>query len=154
MKSRHRLLLWLWKNVPFPQWLRDLYIGLTHPRFHVGVVAYIEDSEQGVLLFHHTYRRHHPWSLPGGYLEKNESPQKGIEREVREESSLTIRAGRTLAVAFHSRSQLDLLIHCEIMHGTPVASPEVNGWRYVKRAQLAEILPNHQRLLRQAQLIQ
>ena len=126
---------------------------LTHPRFLVGVVAYIRNSNGDVLLFHHTYRRRNSWSLPGGYVEWQESPQEGIEREVREETGLIIKAGRTLAASFHSPEQLDLLIECEIVSGTPTASPEVDNWRFVPRSRLAAGLPNHHTLLHEAGLI-
>jgi 8-oxo-dGTP pyrophosphatase MutT (NUDIX family) len=134
--------------------VRRTYIELTHPRFLVGVVAYIRNRDDEVLLFHHTYRRRNPWSLPGGYVESHESPQEGIAREVREESGLVIKAGRTLAASFHSPEQLDLLIECEIISGAPTASPEVDDWRYVPRSELAAILPNHRTLLREAGLIE
>jgi 8-oxo-dGTP diphosphatase len=127
---------------------------LTHPRFLVGVVAYIRNSNDEVLLFHHTYRRRNPWSLPGGYVEWHESPREGIQREVLEESALVIKAGRTLAASFHNPEQLDLLIECEILSGTPAASPEVDDWRYVPRSELATALPNHRLLLREAGLIE
>jgi 8-oxo-dGTP pyrophosphatase MutT (NUDIX family) len=146
-------LLRVWKTVPFPRFMRRAYIELTHPRFLVGVVAYICNSSDEVLLFHHTYRRRNSWSLPGGYVEWSESPQDGIAREVLEESGLVIRAGRTLAAAFHSPEQLDLLIECEIVSGTPFPSPEVDNWRYVPRVELSTILPNHRTLLREAKLI-
>lgn len=151
--GRHRLLLWLWKHVPFPRWVRQVYVEHTHPQFLVGVVAYITNPGGEVLLFHHTYRQRYSWSLPGGYLERNESPYAGIEREVREESGLTIRADEILAAAFHSPEQLDLLIRCEIVSGSPIASPEVDDWKYVRQDTLGTDLPNHRTLLTQAGLL-
>jgi 8-oxo-dGTP diphosphatase len=147
-------LLLLWKYLPFPPVVRKTYVEMTHPRFLVGVVAYIQNSSDEVLLFHHTYRRRNPWSLPGGYLEWRETPQEGIAREVLEETGLVIEAGRTLATSFHKPEQLDLLIECSVVAGTPEPSPEVDAWEYVPRSQLASILPNHRTLLRQAGLIE
>jgi ADP-ribose pyrophosphatase YjhB (NUDIX family) len=152
-QARQRFLLRIWKTVPFPRFVRRTFIELTHPRFLVGVVAYIRNANDEVLLFHHTYRRRNSWSLPGGYVEWRESPREGITREVHEESGLVIRAGRTLAASFHSPEQLDLLIECEIISGTPTPSPEVDNWRYVPSTELAAILPNHRTLLREAGLI-
>ena len=71
-----------------------------------------------------------------------------------EESGLVIKAGQTLAAAFHSPEQLDLLIECEIVAGKPSPSPEVDNWRYVPRVELSTILPNHRTLLREAKLIE
>ena len=134
--------------------MRKAYVEMTHPRFLVGVVAYIRNSSDEVLLFHHTYRRRNAWSLPGGYLDWQESPQQGIAREVLEETGLVIEAGRTLATSFHKPEQLDLLIECKVIAGTAEASAEVDAWQYVPRSKLASILPNHRTLLRQAGLIE
>ena len=39
-----RLLLWLWKVLPLPSCVRRAYLGLTHPRFLIGVMALIRDE--------------------------------------------------------------------------------------------------------------
>jgi 8-oxo-dGTP diphosphatase len=151
--SQHRLLLWIWKYAPFPLWLRHAYVDLTNPHFLVGVVAYIENERGEVLLFHHTYRRVHTWSLPGGYLKAGESPHQGIAREVLEESGLRIATADVLAAAFHTAGQLDLLIRCRVEPGTPTATPEVDNWKYVSQTELQRVLPNHALLLQHAGLM-
>lgn len=151
---QHRLLLWIWKHAPIPSWLRHVYVDLTNPHFLVGVVAYVENERGEVLLFHHTYRRAHAWSLPGGYLKAGESPHEGIAREVFEESGLRIVPREVLAAAFHTAWQLDLLIRCFVEPGVPTATPEVDDWQYVSQAELHRVLPNHTLLLQHAGLMQ
>ena len=63
------------------------------PERAVGAVVF--DEEGRVLLV----QRGRPplqgsWSLPGGRLEAGETPRAAIEREVREETGLTVRAER------------------------------------------------------------
>lgn len=48
-----------------------------------------------ILLFKHSYRQI-PWSLPGGYLKGKEHPKEGLQREIFEESGLTVRISRSL----------------------------------------------------------
>jgi ADP-ribose pyrophosphatase YjhB (NUDIX family) len=58
------------------------------------VGAVVHDPDGRLLLI----RRGHPphagrWSLPGGRVETGESPEQAVEREVREETGLEVRAG-------------------------------------------------------------
>jgi 8-oxo-dGTP diphosphatase len=58
------------------------------------VGAVVHDSDGRLLLI----RRGHPphaglWSVPGGRVEAGETPEQAVEREVREETGLEVRAG-------------------------------------------------------------
>jgi ADP-ribose pyrophosphatase YjhB (NUDIX family) len=58
------------------------------------VGAVVHDAGRRLLLI----RRGHPphagsWSLPGGRVEAGETPERAVEREVREETGLEVRAG-------------------------------------------------------------
>lgn len=52
----------------------------------------VRDTEGRVLLCNLTYKQ--DWDLPGGVVEVNEAPHVAVSREVEEELSLTIEAGR------------------------------------------------------------
>jgi 8-oxo-dGTP pyrophosphatase MutT (NUDIX family) len=52
----------------------------------------VRDTDGRVLLCNLTYKQ--DWDLPGGVVEVNESPHVAVEREVEEELSLTVPAGR------------------------------------------------------------
>jgi 8-oxo-dGTP pyrophosphatase MutT (NUDIX family) len=54
----------------------------------------VRDTEGRVLLCNLTYKQ--DWDLPGGVVEVNESPRVAVAREVEEELSLRIDAGRLL----------------------------------------------------------
>ena len=64
----------------------------------VGVGAVIQRAGKVLLIL----RRHPPnaglWSLPGGLIELGETPAEAIEREVKEETGLRIRAKGILGV--------------------------------------------------------
>jgi ADP-ribose pyrophosphatase YjhB (NUDIX family) len=65
-------------------------------QFLVGVTGIFLNEDDEVLLFKHTYRNGHRWSLPGGYIKAREHPREGLEREVKEESGMIVSADERL----------------------------------------------------------
>ena len=61
----------------------------------VACVGAVVHDDEGRLLLVRRGRDPHlgRWSLPGGRVEAGESPEQAIEREVREETGLSVRAG-------------------------------------------------------------
>lgn len=64
-------------------------------QFLIGVTGIIFNDKNEVLLFKHSYRQTE-WSLPGGYLKSKEHPKESLEREIFEESGLTVSADEQL----------------------------------------------------------
>ena len=61
----------------------------TNPaQFRIGVFALIFDEDQRVLLAHR--RDINWWNLPGGGMERGETVEDAVRREVREETGLEI----------------------------------------------------------------
>ena len=59
------------------------------------VGAVVHDAAGRLLLVRRGRDPHRGrWSLPGGRVEAGESPERAVEREVREETGLAVRAGR------------------------------------------------------------
>jgi 8-oxo-dGTP pyrophosphatase MutT (NUDIX family) len=146
------LLLRVWRDVPFPDWLRQVFLRILNPSFMVGAMALIQDDQGRVLILEHTYRREVPWGLPGGWLKRAESPESGLAREVLEETGLRVRVGQLVAAEFWGDSQLDLLFRCDVAGGTLTTSAETRQHCWTALGELPELLPNQRALLRKGGL--
>jgi 8-oxo-dGTP pyrophosphatase MutT (NUDIX family) len=58
------------------------------PSFTVGAMAIIERADGSRLFVRHVYRQH--WGVPGGLLERGETPELAVVREALEEVGLRI----------------------------------------------------------------
>src|ERR1051326_8841721 len=119
-----RILLRIWRDVPFPNWLRHVFLRILNPSFIVGAMALIQDDAGRILVVEHTYRRRIPWGLPGGWLKRAESPEAGLAREVYEETGLNVRVEALLAADFWNSNQFDLLYRCSVVSGAYRGSDE------------------------------
>lgn len=150
---RRRLLLRIWRDVPFPGWLRHVFLRVLNPSYMVGAMALIQDERGRLLIVEHTYRRQVPWGLPGGWLKRAESPEVGLAREVLEETGLEVRVDALLAADFWRAGQFDLLYRCTVLRGAYRGSDETGSCRWVLPGELPELLPNQWALLRKVGLI-
>jgi 8-oxo-dGTP diphosphatase len=71
--------------------MKDLAVQFATPRLASGAL-FVDDDR--ILLVHKTYGN--GWDIPGGYVDRGESPASACEREVREELGLDRNARRLL----------------------------------------------------------
>ena len=80
------------------------------------------------------------WEFPGGKLEPGESPQRTLERELREELAIETRTGRIFDVHHDTASGRDILVlffRSELISGEP-QTVECNAVHWVEPARLTE----------------
>ena len=87
------------------------------------------------------------WTLPGGWVDVNDSPAEAVEREVREESGYQVRAVKLAALVDRRRHPHPPSVHhiyklmfiCELTGGHPAASLETDAVEFFPVAALPEL---------------
>src|SRR5712691_2056109 len=119
--------------------------------FRIGVYALVFDGEH-VLLAHR--RDIDWWNLPGGGVERGETVDEAIVREVREETGLEVKVERLVGVYSKPQKQeLVLTFRCAVIGGTLCETEESRECRYFLPSALpANTLPKHRRRIEDALL--
>ncbi len=87
----------VWKKLGFSKNIQIRIMRILQDKFLVGVTGIIFNDKNEILLVKHTYRGN-SWSLPGGYLKGKEHPREGLEREIKEETNLTVSADERMKI--------------------------------------------------------
>jgi 8-oxo-dGTP diphosphatase len=130
-----RVFLKIWRVLPF--WMQGIAAAILRPRYQVAVVAMIFNEKGQLLLCEHTYRRLHPWGLPGGDLKFGEDPAEGIRREIMEETGLKVENPRLLLVENSTEiHHITLTYLCTHPEGSFLPNDEVSSTRYFETSAL------------------
>ena len=118
----------------------------------VGANALVRDEQGRLLLGRPTYPPRE-WDLPGGRVERHESPDEALPREVREETGLEIKVERLALVDARRRSRVIFVFECSVVGGTvEPAAGEIAALRWAEEADLAELAEDVRERIRQATL--
>lgn len=82
-------------------------LWLTNPKFVFGVSGVIFNQEGQVLLLRHRFWKKDSWGLPGGFIHRGETLEAALEREIREETNLSIKEIRLVRVNSGFRLRLE-----------------------------------------------
>lgn len=111
------------------------------------VTAAILQQDQRILLTRRPDGSRHAglWEFPGGKLDPGESPQQGLQREIREELGIEVEVGEVFDVVYYRYdwgAVLLLAYHCQLIAGE-IRNLEVAEHRWVAPADLGSypILP-------------
>jgi ADP-ribose pyrophosphatase YjhB (NUDIX family) len=110
------------------------------PSFTVGAMAIIERADGARLFVRHVYRTH--WGVPGGLLERGETPEVAVAREVFEEVGLRIQLlGEPAVVVDAEPQRVDIVYRARPIDGDEVApqSPEIVEARWFPPDQTPEL---------------
>jgi 8-oxo-dGTP diphosphatase len=109
------LLARLWRLGKPLQWR---FLWLVHAKFICGITGVIRtDDGQVLLLRHRLWPESRQWGFPTGYANKGERHEDTIAREVREESGLTVKAGRLLKVRSGYKYRIEVYYEATLIGG-------------------------------------
>jgi ADP-ribose pyrophosphatase YjhB (NUDIX family) len=138
----HRALLRLWRVVPLPRGLRGFILWCANQRFLIGVVGIVWDGEGRLLLARHPYLPPPGWSLPGGWLGADETPEQGVARELTEELGLQVEVGPLVGWAQQRLPRhFTLGFRCWVRGGAFRTSAEVLEVGYFTPEQALRLVP-------------
>lgn len=128
-----------WKRVGFSKNIQLWIIRIFQDQFLIGVTGIVFNAENKVLLFKHTYRKT-AWSLPGGYMNGKEHPKEALEREIFEESGLTVSVDWRMKVRTdRETARLDISYIGTFIGGEFKPSDEVSEARFCSMDDLPPI---------------
>lgn len=111
----------LLRRVPAPVLERAVRLG--SPSYTLGTACLIEHDDR-VLLVQTAYRRN--WSLPGGLLDRGETPADGLAREVFEEVGIRVDVrGEPVVIVDVDRQLVEFFYRATLAAG--VAPDDVRG---------------------------
>jgi len=110
----------------------------------VDVRGGVFDGERVLLVRERSDRR---WTLPGGWVDVNDSPSEAVAREIREESGYEARAVKLAALVDKNRHPHPRGVHhiyklffvCELTGGAPVVSHETDAVAFFPVRELPEL---------------
>ena len=98
-------------------------------RHSVSVAGVITDADGRALLIRRRDTLH--WEPPGGVLELDESIETGLQREVREETGLTVEPVALTGVYKNmARGIIALVFRCDVIRGHLTLNDEVSGFQW------------------------
>jgi 8-oxo-dGTP diphosphatase len=130
-----KLLYQIWRYMP--GWAQRFATATILPRFQVVAGAVILNGQGQILLCKHTYRRLHPWGLPGGNLKFGEDPDQAVRRELKEETGLSVKETKLILVEGSRQVHKVILTYlCTGAGGTFAPNDEVSMIQYFEPGEL------------------
>jgi 8-oxo-dGTP diphosphatase len=109
-----------------------------YPTHIVAAGAFVTNSQGQVLMIKSP--RYGDWEFPGGQVEESETIPHALEREVLEETGITVHAKSLVGIYSNTRrpSIVNLDFICEYISGEPTTSPESSQVEWVDREEVLD----------------
>ena len=139
-RSRKMQLARIVRFSPFRH-LLSLSVRIIVPRHRTGVLVVGYNDSGHILMLRHVFHPLTPWGLPGGWLEKGESPADCAKRELQEETGLSGKFGPIVYSSFESKpAHIGIAFMAQIDPGAVELSPEIIDAEWFGPASLPEPL--------------
>ena len=112
--------------------------------FKVPQKALIEQNGKFLIIKRSETAKNYPlhWDLPGGKLERGETPEEGLVREVKEETTLDVKVVDPMFsyLETHGVFAYVVVYECELLSGEIKLSSEHSEYKWVTQEELKELL--------------
>ena len=110
------------------------------PVFSTAISTAIWNKEKTELLLIRQYGEEQP-VFPAGYVDKGETAEEAVVRELHEELGLTVESLRCLGSRFYAPTET-LMLHFSVAVRETEALPnrEVEGWRWIPREEADRLI--------------
>lgn len=129
-----------WLGVPL-----NSIIRLSRPKYTIGAVGVLFNSQGQVLLVEHVFHPETPWGLPGGWVNRREDPAQTVIRELHEELALRVTIERIIAVSVDPRmgNHIDIAYLCRTVDAVGRLSRELLAYEWYDPDNMPRILKFH-----------
>lgn len=137
------------KRFPWIAVLGTHVYRLGRPRFSVGAIGVVLNPQDEVLLVEHVFHPKHPWGLPGGWVDRAETLQNTVMRELQEELGLAVSVQRILyteivpSYPYH----IDVVFLCRAQSEVTALSPELLSYGWFRQENLPDLHPLHRKII-------
>ncbi len=150
MNSPMRRVSQLLQKAPWIVAVARLFWRLGQPKFTAGVVGVVFNAQGQVLLVEHVFHPYAPWGLPGGWIDRNESPSHTAARELQEELQLTVEVGSLLLVEVDFGNHLDFAYLCNATSPVGILSSELLDYGWYDTSALPKLHRFHYKAIKSA----
>jgi ADP-ribose pyrophosphatase YjhB (NUDIX family) len=123
---------------------------IRQPKFSAGAVGVVFNAQGQVLLVEHVFHPYAPWGLPGGWVDRHESPADTVRRELSEELSQNVEVGELLIAEMGYGNHLDFAYLCQARGPIGRLSQELLAYDWWDLHDLPKLFPFHQHAIQQA----
>jgi len=136
----------IWRRLPAI--MRRHLSRISQRRFTVTVAAMLFDDNERILLLEHVFRADEGWGVPGGFINKGESPEAALRRELREEINVEIEDVKILLCrTLGTLKQVEIYFRARVIGDPKPSSFEIKSAKWFALDQLPPDLSNDQRRL-------
>ncbi len=138
------------QKMPWIVVVARVFWRMTQPKFSAGAVGVVFDEAGRVLLVEHVFHPYAPWGLPGGWVDRHESPSKTVSRELQEELELSVEVGDVLLVEVDYGNHMDFAYSCIATGKVGKLSRELLDYGWYDPANLPRLQRFHYRAIQSA----
>jgi len=103
----------------------------------VAVAVFVRQAEQVLLVLRANEPERGKWALPAGYVDRGEDPKIAAEREVLQETGLSVRVTRLIDVIYEG--VIVIIYEACVVGGTLYAGDDAAQARWFTRQEVPEI---------------